>query len=112
VHGNDEHRQAGHLGLDLFDEFEAVGLGEGNVQNGKIGLGLANNGQAFCGVGGRAGDREALRTQQARESVADQGVIVNDNDADFAFAVLGRRARFGLVIRELRHAAILSVTRF
>ena len=93
IHAQDEDARAGELLQDLARHLEAVHLRHRHVEDDHVGLLGAQDVERLGAVAGFAHDEDVLFVlENPPEALADQGVIVDEDDAD---GVSGRLAGFG-----------------
>src|SRR5665213_1168290 len=107
VHGKNEHLQLGKAHLDIFQELNAAGSAEGDVNQRDIRLGIFDGGDGLVGVFRFADDDHILFVvDQLSHAFAQQRMIVNNQDASGVFfqaRLGGRLGSFGYF-----HGAIFS----
>ena len=85
VHRQDQDGQAGLPEVEILDEVQAVAFVHGQVRDDDVGPELGGGGEAGARVGGFAADGEVgLLVDDLGQAVAEEGMVVYDQDLTFA----------------------------
>jgi hypothetical protein len=81
VHREDEESKAGIAGVEVFDEFKAVTIGKGDVDDGKVGL-MAGDGVESGGGRGDGGtdDKVWFAGEAEFKALPDDGMVIDEED--------------------------------
>jgi hypothetical protein len=83
--GQDKYADFGDLRFESFNQFEAVGAAQTEIEDYQIRLMLGESGHGLTSSTGlSAADHVGLLPEQPDESFADQRMIVNDENSRFS----------------------------
>ncbi len=90
VHRKHQHTRGGEVDAEVFDEFEAGAVFEAEVDDGDIGRVGDHRGEGGGGGVGLSADIEiGFEEEEIAEPVPDEGVVVDEEDADAGAFVHG-----------------------
>ena len=90
VHGKYEHGQIGAFCLYNFGELDSICAGEGNVNDSQINVLVFDDLQSLFGVFGLGAHPQVrLLIYELCQSLTHDGMVIDDEDTDFALRISG-----------------------